>query len=113
GFGVPAAAAVSVLVISGCYLASGVVGSVDAALLTTYGRTLLLKLGLFAVIAVLGLVNTRRLHRADRPQASRRTVVAEAVVALAVLGLAAVLTSGQPAREPQFVAVSAARTAPF
>ncbi len=112
-FRVPAAAAVSVMVVTGCYLASHVVGSVDAALLTTYGRALLLKLGLFAVIAVLGLVNTRRLHRPDRPGGPRRTVIAEAAVAVVVLGLAAILTSGQPAREPQFVAVSAPRTAPF
>ncbi|MDT4931193.1 MAG: copper transport protein [Pseudonocardiales bacterium] len=103
GFRVPAAACVSVMIVTGIYLASGLVGSVDAALFTFYGRTLLLKLGVVAVIAVLGLVNTRPLH-SRRFSISRRTVLAEAGLAMVVLALAAVLTSGQPAREPQFVA---------
>jgi copper transport protein len=49
------------------------------------------------------LVNTRPLH-SGRFSISRRTVLAEAGLAMVVLALAAVLTSGQPAREPQFVA---------
>lgn len=102
-FGPPAAVCVSVMVVTGVYLSSGVVGSVDAALGTTYGRTLLLKVGVAAIAGALALVNTTRLHRASRPRAPRRTVVTEAVLGLAVLGLAAVLTSGQPAMEPQLV----------
>jgi copper transport protein len=100
-FGWYAAACVSVVVVTGVYLASDVVGSVDAALLTTYGRTLLVKVGVVAGVGVLGVVNHRRV-RANRLPA--RTVVAEAAAAIVVLGLAALLTSGQPAREPQFVA---------
>jgi copper transport protein len=101
-FGPPAAACVAVMVVTGVYLSSEVVGSVDAALLTVYGRTLLLKLTLAAVAGALALVNTVRLRR--RPRSTpRRTVLAEAVAAVGVLALAAVLTSGQPAMEPQLV----------
>jgi copper transport protein len=103
-FGVPAAWCVSVMVVTGVYLASGVVGSVDSVLLTLYGRALMLKLAVVALAGVLALLNTRRLHGADRRPAVKRTVFAEAVLAVVILGLAAVLTSGQPAREPQFVA---------
>jgi len=103
-FGPPAAACVSVMVVTGVYLSSKVIGSVDAALFTVYGRTLLLKLLLAGVAGSLALVNTLRLHRRAEPAATPgRTVMAEALAALGVLALAAVLTSGQPAMEPQLV----------
>jgi copper transport protein len=54
----------------------------------------------------------RRLHGRDPRPSLRRTVCAEALVAVAILGLAAVLTSGQPAREPQFVAQSTLAVVP-
>ncbi|MDQ2749454.1 MAG: copper resistance protein CopC/CopD [Actinomycetota bacterium] len=112
GFGVPAAGCVCVMVVTGVYLASGVVGSVDAVLLTFYGRVLMIKVAVFAVVGVLGLVNTRRLHAAVPRAAPRRTVFAEAVLAVVILGLAAVLISGQPAREPQLVATPAVVAVP-
>jgi copper transport protein len=102
-FGPPAAVCVGVMVVTGVYLSSEVVGSVDAALLTTYGRTLLLKLAAAGVAGVLALVNTVRLRRAGLRAVPRRTVLAEAAAAVGVLALAAVLTSGQPAMEPQLV----------
>jgi len=103
-FGPPAAACVSVMVVTGVYLSSKVIGSVDAVLFTVYGRTLLLKLLLAGVAGSLALVNTLRLHRrAERAATPGRTVMAEALAALGVLALAAVLTSGQPAMEPQLV----------
>jgi copper transport protein len=102
-FGPPAAVCVAVMVVTGVYLSSEVVGSVDAALLTVYGRTLLLKLALAGVAGALALVNTVRLRRRGPRSTPRRTVLAEAVAALGVLALAAVLTSGQPAMEPQLV----------
>ncbi len=111
-FGVYAAAGVSVMVVTGVYLASDVVGSVDAALLTTYGRTLLVKLAVVALVGGLGLVNHRRLRNQHRSRLPARTVVAEALAAVLVLGLAALLTSGQPAREPQFVASPQPATVP-
>jgi copper transport protein len=109
-FGIPAAICVSVMVATGVYLASGVVGSVDAALFTLYGRTLLLKVGIVAVAGLLGLVNTVRLHARPARPTPRRTVYAEAGLGVLVLALAAVLTSGQPAREPEFVATTAPST---
>ena len=100
-FGLPAAASVSVMVATGTYLASGVVGSVDAALLTGYGRALLIKLVLVGVCGGLALVTRRRLHRSVRPVG--RLVAAELGVGVVVLALTALLTSGQPALEPQLV----------
>jgi len=102
-FGPPAAACVAVMVVTGVFLASEVVGSVDAALFTLYGRTLLLKLALAGVAGVLALVNTRRLHRSRPRRTPRATVAAEALAAVGVLALAAVLTSAQPAMEPELV----------
>jgi copper transport protein len=102
-FGPPAAVCIGAMVVTGVYLSSKVIGSVDAALVTVYGRTLLLKLALTGVAGSLALVNTWRLHGRSHLRAPRRTVVAEAVAALGVLALAAVLTSGQPAMEPQLV----------
>ncbi|HZC72722.1 MAG TPA: copper resistance protein CopC [Jatrophihabitans sp.] len=112
-FRIPATAAISVVVVTGVYLASGVVGSVDAALLTFYGRTLLVKIAIFAAIGVFGLLNTRRVRQAAATRGTRRSVLAESVLAVAVLAAAAVLTSGQPAREPEFVAAPESATQAF
>ncbi len=101
-FGGPAAILFGVMVVSGLYLASSAVGSVDALLLTFYGRTLALKLLIVAVVGVLGVTNHRRLRRRADNLPSR-TVIAEAGAALVVLVLAAMLTGGQPAMEPEFV----------
>jgi len=111
-FGVYAAACVSIIVVTGVYLASDVVGSVDAALLTTYGRTLLIKVAVVTAAGGLGLLNHRRLRSRGPAGVPGRTVVAEALAAALVLGLAALLTSGQPAREPQFVASPRPATVP-
>ena len=112
-FGPPAASCVAVMVVTGVYLSSEVVGSVDAALATIYGRTLLLKVALVGVAGALALVNTVRLHRRGARRWPRRTVVAEAVVVVGILALAAVLTSAQPAMEPQLVRASSAATVGF
>jgi len=91
------------MVVTGVYLSSKVIGSVDAALFTVYGRTLLAKLLLAGIAGAVALVNTLRLHGRGQRSTPRRTVMAEAVAAVGVLALAAVLTSGQPAMEPQLV----------
>jgi copper transport protein len=107
-FGVPAAACVSVMVVTGVYLTSEVIGSVDAALLTTYGRVLLLKIVVAALGGALALVTHLRLRRRNPKALPRRAVAIEAGAAVVALGLAALLTSGQPALEPQFVSSPAA-----
>ncbi|TDU83309.1 copper transport protein [Kribbella voronezhensis] len=110
-FGLPAALCISVVISTGIYLSSGVIGSVDAALATWYGRTLLLKVGVVAVIGVLGVVNHRRLRRTASLR--RGTILAEAALAVAVLGLSGLITSGQPALEPQLVRDPAAVAVPL
>jgi copper transport protein len=102
-FGRPAAVCVAVLVVSGLYLSSGVVVSVDAALLTFYGRILIVKIVVVALVAALGLANHSRLRRYRRTALPLRSIRAEASLLAGVLVLAAVLTSTQPARGPQFV----------
>jgi copper transport protein len=96
------AACLTAIVVTGVYLTSGVVGSVDAALFTWYGRAVLLKVGLLGLVAALAATNHRRIRHWSRSW--RATVGVEALVLGLALGTAAFLTSGQPAREPEFVA---------
>jgi len=103
GFGVPAAGCVAVMVVSGVYLSSSSVGSVDAALFTVYGRILLAKLALAGAVGALALASSLRLHHRRPRTTPRRAVVAEAVLAAGILALAAALTSSQPAMEPQLI----------
>ncbi len=99
-FGVPAAACVSLVVVSGLYLSSHVVASVDAVLTTFYGRTLLVKVGLVSLAGLVGLVNHRRV-RGHGAGPLRRTLAVEAVVLMTVVAATAVLTSAQPAMGPE------------
>ncbi|GAA5035471.1 hypothetical protein GCM10023258_37360 [Terrabacter aeriphilus] len=131
GFRVPAVVAVVVVAVSGVYLASDIVVSVDAVLLTGYGRILLAKLAVAALVGVLALRTTRAVH--DRraggapgatlssgtavadvdsdaaPDAEavspavRPRVVVEAVGLSFVVVLGALLASGQPAVSPRLV----------
>ncbi|GAB3065781.1 copper resistance CopC/CopD family protein [Pedococcus soli] len=116
-FGVPAAACVSVMVVTGVVLASSVVASVDALLVTDYGRVLLLKVAATAVALGLGLAHTRSLHprllvgrrrAATAAVTPGRSLVVEGVAAGAALALAALLAAGQPAVGPALVADPAA-----
>lgn len=105
GFGPVAVAGVAGTAVTGVALAAGVVGSLDALLLTDYGRLLLAKVALVGGLLLLGAVNHRRLrHRVGRGRALSRLVVGEAVGGLVVLLLTALVTSGQPATERQLVA---------
>ncbi|MDX6300773.1 MAG: copper transport protein, partial [Nocardioidaceae bacterium] len=103
GFAAPAGCCVGVAVVTGVYLASHVVVSLDAAVTTVYGRMLLLKLALVGAAGALALANHRRVRRSDDFRLPRRTVAAEAAVAVLVVLATAVLTNGQPATEPQLV----------
>ena len=103
-FGPPAAVCVAVLVVTGVYLQQRGGRSVDAAISTFYGRTLLLKVALAAVAGALALVNTVRLRRGSLAlHAAPHRRWPRRPAAVGVLALAAVLTSGQPAMEPQLV----------
>ncbi len=98
----PAAALVTVVVVTGVLLAGDVVGSVDAALLTLYGRVLLVKIGLVALALLLALRTTRALRSTEATGSSRR-IGLEAAVGVVVLALAGTLASGQPALQPELV----------
>ncbi len=111
-FAVPAAICVAVMIVTGSYLASGVVGSVDALVSTFYGRTLLVKLALVVLVSALGLANHRRLRRRDRQSIPVRTIALEAGVAAGILLLVGVLTSSQPAMEPQYIREPTAAVVP-
>jgi copper transport protein len=99
-FALPASACVSVMVVTGLYLSSHVVASVDAAVSTFYGRTLLLKVTVAAVAGALALTNHRRLRVGQEPEPPRRTLLAEAAAVVMVVVATAVLTSAQPASVP-------------
>jgi methionine-rich copper-binding protein CopC/putative copper export protein len=105
GFRVPATVSVVVIAVSGVYLASDVVVSVDAVLLTTYGRVLLAKVALAGLVGLIALVTTRLLHtRRVQERAARGPFVGvEAVGLLVVVALAGLLATGQPAVSPRLV----------
>ncbi|MGH3681026.1 MAG: copper resistance protein CopC [Natronosporangium sp.] len=96
-----AALAVTVLLLAGLIQAVVEIGPPEAVFTTTYGRLLLVKLGLVAaVIAVAGF--SRRLVRQrlgeHRPRTMRLAVGAEAVVLAAVLAMSSVLVQTTPGR---------------
>ncbi|GAA3720982.1 hypothetical protein GCM10022399_41710 [Terrabacter ginsenosidimutans] len=105
GFRLPATVSVVVVAVTGTYLASDVVVSVDAVLLTTYGRVLLAKVALAGLVGAVALLTTRRLHaRGVRGAGAGRPLVGvEALGLLAVVALAGVLATGQPAVSPRLV----------
>ncbi|WIX98557.1 copper resistance protein CopC [Amycolatopsis mongoliensis] len=102
-FGLVATGALTVLVATGLLLAGDRVASLDALLLSTYGRILLLKAGLVAVAALAGLVTTRSLHgRTQDPARTRPAVRAETVVLAGVLVVTAGLVSTHQATGAQW-----------
>jgi len=121
----PATVSVSIVAVTGIYLASDVVVSVDAALTTSYGRLLLAKLAVVALAGLLAAGTSRRLHRGNRapaepsspgdpadrtartrvagPALRSRRIAAEAGLLGLALVLAAAITSGQPPISPLLV----------
>jgi len=88
---------VVVLVATGSFQTWRQVRSLDAFTSTTYGRTLLVKLALFAGLVVLAAFSLAAVRR--RALGSlRRTVLAEAAVAAGVLAATALLVNAVPAR---------------
>jgi copper transport protein len=101
---------VTVLVVTGLYGAGRQVPEPGQLLSTSYGRTLLLKTALLAVVGGLGLVNSALLHgrRLDRPARlvrapgggapSRRLIIAEALIGAVLLAAAGLLAETAPPR---------------
>ena len=101
-FSTVALGAVALLVVTGSFQSWRQVRGLDALTSTTYGRTLMVKLGLFAGLVVLAALS-RALVLGKRPLAEtigrlRATVLAEAAVAVVVLGVTASLVNAVPAR---------------
>jgi copper transport protein len=100
-FAVLAAGCLAVLTVTGLLMTGALVATVDALLTTPYGLLLLAKVAAVGVAGLLGLRTFRRLRHAE-PALPRRGLVAEAVVLVAVLGLAGSLAAAGPARGPRF-----------
>jgi copper transport protein len=88
------------LVVTGLVAAGERVASVDALLTTDYGQTLIVKCGLIAAAAALGLRNAWLLERGRRAGLLRL----EVGFGLGVLMAAATLTASPPATGPEFAA---------
>ncbi|MBQ0900534.1 copper resistance CopC/CopD family protein [Micromonospora sp. U21] len=96
-----AALAVSALLLAGTVQALIEVATFDALVNTTYGRLLLAKIGLFALVIAVAAYSrqlVRRRTAAQRPVPVRRAVLVELAVTVVVLGLSATLVQTTPAR---------------
>lgn len=96
-----AALAVSALLLAGIVQALIEVATLDALFGTTYGRLLLAKVGLFALVIAVAAYSrqlVRRRTAAQRPVPVRRAVWVELAVTVVVLGLSATLVQTTPAR---------------
>jgi copper transport protein len=105
-FGLVAAACVAILAGTGMLLTGSGVASVDAAIGSTYGRLLLIKLGLTGLTLAAAAVTAVAMHPGLAPArlrpavgglSRRRVLAVETVLAGAVLLSAAALGSAQPA----------------
>lgn len=118
-FGLVALVSVIVLSITGLYAAGKVVATPDALLISRYGQTLLLKVGLVLVVGAIGLLHAASLHPTmgeplarilRRPPGWRllsirslsRTLLVEAGGGLLVVLLAAALAASAPALGPTY-----------
>ena len=102
-FSVIAGLSVAVLIVTGLFNGWAQV-TVPAALDTTYGQALVLKVALVGLLLVLGAVNLLWVRpglgtRDGRGPWLKRFVAAEVVLAVLVLGAVGVLTSLEPARQ--------------
>ena len=92
--------AVVVLLLTGTLAAWMHLPSLSALITTSYGRTLMMKLGLVFIVLSTGLLNWRRitprLLDVDGPRAMRKSAALELLFAHAVLLVTAVLTRTSP-----------------
>ncbi len=105
-FSVTAMVAVPVIVATGVAQTLKLAGNLDDLTSTSWGRTLLVKVAVVAVLVALGGVS-QWLLRNDGPSALKRTVLVEALIGIAIVGVAAALV----ALPPQSVAASEVFTA--
>ncbi len=93
---------VATLTAAGSLLAWRLVGSVDALFGSGYGRILLIKLSVFALMLAAGLASKTWVDRRMKVAANTRTlalsVAVETVFAVVVLGVAALLVTTSPGR---------------
>lgn len=93
--------AVSVLVLAGTAQALIEIVTLRALVDTTYGRLVILKVGLLAVVIAVAAYSRRLAQRAEQeqtPRRLRRTVLAELVGVAVVLAVASALVQTTPAR---------------
>ena len=100
-FSLIAMVAVPVIVATGVAQTLKLAGSLDDVTSTSWGRTLLVKVAVVTVLIAIGGVS-QWLLRHDGPSAIKRNVLVEALIGVAVVGLAA----GLVALPPQNVAAS-------
>lgn len=96
-----AALSVAVLMLAGLVQAVVEIGPPEALFSTTYGRLLLVKLGLVGAVIAVASYSRRLVRRrlgAARPREMRLAVGAEAVVLAAVLAMSSVLVQTTPGR---------------
>jgi len=109
-FGAPAGCCVAVASLTGIALAARQVASVDAALTTTYGQILIVKVLAVLTAGLLGLRTTIRLRRSRLSSVAflYRGVALESAALLLILAAAGALSVGTPARGPAFAPSSTA-----
>nr|WP_221382709.1 copper resistance protein CopC [Actinoplanes polyasparticus] len=99
-----AATAVAALIVAGVVQALIEVSSLDGLFFTTYGRLILAKVGLAAIVLVMAYFS-RRLVRSKaaeaEPKGLRRVVWAELAVTAVVLGITSALVQIPPARSAE------------
>jgi copper transport protein len=105
-FSVTATVAVPVIVATGVAQTLKLAGNLEDVTSTSWGRTLLVKVAVVTVLVAIGGVSHWVL-RNDGPAAIKRTVLVEALIGIAIVGLAAALV----ALPPQSVAASKVFTA--
>jgi copper transport protein len=101
GFSRNAAYAVSVIVATGVFQAWRQIGTVDALRSTEYGKLVVVKTLLVAAVLSVAFMSRRVVQRRWAPagvRTLRRTIGAEAVVAVAVLAVTALLVNAVPAK---------------
>ncbi|MFG2058743.1 CopD family protein [Micromonospora sp. NPDC048930] len=100
-FSIPATAAVALTGVAGVALTLLILERPGHLVTTSWGRVLLVKVTLVAVVALVGLYNTRRVvprlddRATDGTHQLRRTVLVEALLMLAVLLVTAILVNAE------------------